>query len=235
MESDTIFKIDSPLSDSKDGKSFEDDSSYDSASSAPLFGDIPGDESPFSSLLDSPKSASELEPTPFRKAIPLSKVLEQNRRKSMPNKSRMSSSLPLKNRVLFESLHQAAVSLSGPIPPRPFDSIITSPLISSSPSFADLHEKSGDSSSSQAATPEKINWILDGNTLLPDRVLKVLVVDDNSLTCKILSMMCKQLSCECTVVFNGVDALRECMGEKKYDVILMDIIMPICKLICLVC
>ncbi|KAJ3411713.1 hypothetical protein HDV05_001823 [Chytridiales sp. JEL 0842] len=63
---------------------------------------------------------------------------------------------------------------------------------------------------------------------VPDgRVLDVLIADDNPVARKILETMLTKLNCRCVVVQNGAEAIRCAMGDVKFDVIFMDIRMPI--------
>ncbi|KAI8852050.1 hypothetical protein BC829DRAFT_385815 [Chytridium lagenaria] len=59
------------------------------------------------------------------------------------------------------------------------------------------------------------------------RALDVLIADDNPVACKILEAMLTRMNCRCLVVRNGSEALRYAIGEVKFDVIFMDIRMPI--------
>ncbi|KAF9437362.1 hypothetical protein BGZ76_001030 [Entomortierella beljakovae] len=54
-----------------------------------------------------------------------------------------------------------------------------------------------------------------------------LVVDDNPISAKILETILIRLNCRCVVVRNGAEAIRCAMGSIKFDVIFMDIRMPI--------
>ncbi|TPX35989.1 hypothetical protein SmJEL517_g01853 [Synchytrium microbalum] len=59
------------------------------------------------------------------------------------------------------------------------------------------------------------------------RPMDILVVDDNPMICKILETMLVRLNCRVVVVRNGAEAIRCAMGDVKFDVIFMDIRMPI--------
>ncbi|KAJ3106270.1 hypothetical protein HDU97_006721 [Phlyctochytrium planicorne] len=59
------------------------------------------------------------------------------------------------------------------------------------------------------------------------RPLDVLIADDNPVACKILEAMLTKMNCRCLVVRNGSEALRYAIGDLKFDVIFMDIRMPI--------
>lgn len=59
--------------------------------------------------------------------------------------------------------------------------------------------------------------------------LDCLVVDDNPISCKILETILQTLNCRCVVVRNGAQAIRCAVGEVKFDIIFMDIRMPISK------
>lgn len=59
--------------------------------------------------------------------------------------------------------------------------------------------------------------------------LACLVVDDNPISCKILETILQMLHCRCVIVRNGAQAIRTCMSDVRYDIIFMDIRMPISK------
>lgn len=61
------------------------------------------------------------------------------------------------------------------------------------------------------------------------RPLDCLVADDNPISCKIMEMILQNLGCRCVVVRNGAEAIRCAMGGVRFDIILMDIRMPISK------
>ncbi|KAI7853588.1 hypothetical protein BDC45DRAFT_148991 [Circinella umbellata] len=57
--------------------------------------------------------------------------------------------------------------------------------------------------------------------------LDCLIVDDNPISCKILETILQTLQCRSVIVRNGAQAIRNAMGEVRYDIIFMDIRMPI--------
>ncbi|KAL1921365.1 uncharacterized protein VTP21DRAFT_11081 [Calcarisporiella thermophila] len=59
------------------------------------------------------------------------------------------------------------------------------------------------------------------------RPLDCLVADDNPISCKIMETILGKLGCRCVVVRNGAEAIRCSMGDVKFDIIFMDIRMPI--------
>jgi len=59
------------------------------------------------------------------------------------------------------------------------------------------------------------------------RPMDVLIADDNPVSCKILDKMLTLLGCRCVMVRNGAEAIRCALGDVKFDVIFMDIRMPI--------
>ncbi|CAO3590516.1 unnamed protein product [Absidia cylindrospora] len=59
------------------------------------------------------------------------------------------------------------------------------------------------------------------------RPLGFLVVDDNPISCKILETILHMLNHQCVIVRNGAQAIRTAMSDVKYDIIFMDIRMPI--------
>jgi CheY-like chemotaxis protein len=68
------------------------------------------------------------------------------------------------------------------------------------------------------------------NVLQEPRGMDVLIADDNPVARKILETMLTKLNCRCVSVQNGAEAIRCAMGDVKFDVIFMDIRMPISKL-----
>lgn len=59
--------------------------------------------------------------------------------------------------------------------------------------------------------------------------LACLVADDNPISCKIIETILQMLHCRCVIVRNGAQAIRSAMSDVRYDVIFMDIRMPISK------
>ncbi|KAJ1564010.1 rim15, signal transduction response regulator, partial [Cladochytrium tenue] len=57
--------------------------------------------------------------------------------------------------------------------------------------------------------------------------LDVLVADDNPVACKILETMLSKLNCRCVVVRNGAEMLRCALGDVRFDVIFVDVRMPL--------
>ncbi|KAI8056703.1 hypothetical protein BDF22DRAFT_207836 [Syncephalis plumigaleata] len=55
----------------------------------------------------------------------------------------------------------------------------------------------------------------------------VLIADDNPVACKILETVLGKLNCRCVVVRNGAEAIRCAMGKVVFDIIFMDVVMPI--------
>lgn len=55
--------------------------------------------------------------------------------------------------------------------------------------------------------------------------LEVLIVDDNSMNRKLISMLLKNMGCQVEEATGGIDCL-EMVCQKKYDVIFMDHLMP---------
>ncbi|KAI9494658.1 hypothetical protein BDB00DRAFT_871209 [Zychaea mexicana] len=60
-----------------------------------------------------------------------------------------------------------------------------------------------------------------------NKPLDCLVADDNPISCKILETILQTLQCRCVIVRNGAQAIRSAMGDVRYDIIFMDIRMPI--------
>ncbi|KAI8141200.1 hypothetical protein BJV82DRAFT_619670 [Fennellomyces sp. T-0311] len=61
----------------------------------------------------------------------------------------------------------------------------------------------------------------------PKKTLDCLVADDNPVSCKILETVLQMLGCRCVIVRNGAQAIRCAMGDVQFDLIFMDIRMPI--------
>jgi serine/threonine-protein kinase RIM15 len=55
----------------------------------------------------------------------------------------------------------------------------------------------------------------------------VLIADDNPVACKIMETVLSKLNCRCVVVRNGAEAIRCAMGKVTFDIIFMDVVMPI--------
>jgi CheY-like chemotaxis protein len=56
--------------------------------------------------------------------------------------------------------------------------------------------------------------------------ISVLVVEDNTLNQKLMGILLKQMDCMTDMAGNGREAV-EMAGKKKYDIILMDLQMPV--------
>ncbi|ORZ09533.1 hypothetical protein BCR42DRAFT_381630 [Absidia repens] len=59
------------------------------------------------------------------------------------------------------------------------------------------------------------------------RILDCLLADDNPISCKILETILDRLDCRCVIVRNGAQAIRYAMGDVQFDLVFMDIRMPI--------
>jgi len=58
-----------------------------------------------------------------------------------------------------------------------------------------------------------------------EKLIKILIAEDNVLNQKIIEILIKRMGWNYTLVADGVEAVEECM-KGDYDVILMDIDMP---------
>ncbi|MBK6346916.1 MAG: response regulator [Bacteroidales bacterium] len=58
-----------------------------------------------------------------------------------------------------------------------------------------------------------------------EKLIKILIAEDNVLNQKIIEILIKRMGWNYTLVADGVEAVEECMNG-DYDVILMDIDMP---------
>ncbi|KAI9001740.1 hypothetical protein BC832DRAFT_141408 [Gaertneriomyces semiglobifer] len=65
------------------------------------------------------------------------------------------------------------------------------------------------------------------STMSEPKPVDVLVADDNPVSLRIMERMLGKVGCRCVVVRNGAEAVRCALGEVKFDVIFMDIRMPI--------
>lgn len=72
-------------------------------------------------------------------------------------------------------------------------------------------------------------------TVKPTGPLNCLVADDNPISCKILETILHTLNCRCVIVRNGAQAIRSAMSDVRFDIIFMDIRMPISKSILKLC
>eukprot|EP00833_Pecoramyces_ruminatium_P018115 jgi/Orpsp1_1/1192147/evm.model.d7180000090924.1 len=59
------------------------------------------------------------------------------------------------------------------------------------------------------------------------RPLDILIVEDNPISGRVLESMLEKLNCRCIIVKSGGDAIRCAMGDVKFDLIFMDIKMPL--------
>ncbi|KAG0904370.1 hypothetical protein G6F34_000245 [Rhizopus arrhizus] len=60
-----------------------------------------------------------------------------------------------------------------------------------------------------------------------NRPLSCLIADDNPISCKIIETILQMLHCHCVIVRNGAQAIRSAMSDVRYDIIFLDIRMPI--------
>jgi serine/threonine-protein kinase RIM15 len=60
-----------------------------------------------------------------------------------------------------------------------------------------------------------------------DRAVTCLLAEDNPITAKIIETLLIRLGCRCVVVADGSEAISVAMGDIKFDVILMDLHMPV--------
>ncbi|GAA94691.1 uncharacterized protein L969DRAFT_49072 [Mixia osmundae IAM 14324] len=69
----------------------------------------------------------------------------------------------------------------------------------------------------------------DGSPVDPkaERTVDCLIAEDNPISSKILETLLTRLGCRCVVVHNGEEAIRCSMGEVTFDIIFLDMMMPI--------
>ncbi|KAH8830478.1 hypothetical protein DL96DRAFT_1593085 [Flagelloscypha sp. PMI_526] len=60
-----------------------------------------------------------------------------------------------------------------------------------------------------------------------DRAVTCLLAEDNPITAKIIETLLIRLGCRCVVVADGSEAISVAMGDIKFDIILMDLHMPV--------
>ncbi|CAO3680429.1 unnamed protein product [Rhizopus stolonifer] len=60
-----------------------------------------------------------------------------------------------------------------------------------------------------------------------NKQITCLVADDNPISCKIIETILIALHCQCVIVRNGAQAIRSAMGDVRFDIIFLDIRMPI--------
>lgn len=82
--------------------------------------------------------------------------------------------------------------------------------------------------SHEAIEPQRADKTTKQSVNTP-RPLAFLVADDNPISCKILETILLMLNHQCVIARNGAQAIRSAMSDAKYDIIFMDIRMPISK------
>jgi len=83
------------------------------------------------------------------------------------------------------------------------------------------------SGTSNVVTPAQLSVL--ASAIAPVHLHDCLIADDNPISSKILEVMLRKMSGRSVVVKNGAEAIRCAMGDIKFDVIFMDIHMPISK------
>ncbi|KAJ3073992.1 hypothetical protein HDU98_000153 [Podochytrium sp. JEL0797] len=136
-----------------------------------------------------------------------------------------------KQALLLQGRSLSSSSSSGVVGPPP-------PLLHPLPPVLSSPNASISSSPSLLPSVPKLNPTLLLSTLTPPAAaskqspvhlpaLSALVADDNPVACKILETLLAKLNCRSVVVRNGAEAIRCAMGDLKFDVVFMDIRMPI--------
>ncbi|RCH94362.1 hypothetical protein CU097_013608, partial [Rhizopus azygosporus] len=85
---------------------------------------------------------------------------------------------------------------------------------------ADIKSSANSSSSNSLTKPKS-------ELATRSRPLACLIADDNPISCKIIETILQTLHCRCVIVRNGAQAIRTAMSDVRYDIIFMDIRMPI--------
>jgi len=62
---------------------------------------------------------------------------------------------------------------------------------------------------------------------LQERTIDCLIAEDNPISSKVLETILIRFGCRCVVVPNGEDAISCAMGDVAFDVIFMDLMMPL--------
>ncbi|EHS63719.1 AGC protein kinase [Puccinia graminis f. sp. tritici CRL 75-36-700-3] len=127
--------------------------------------------------------------------------------------------------VLRKRIHQQQQSTSGT------QSTLSSPGKPFKPSLPLFHPSasSSASSSSFSASRNQIPPPPPGKSLPPlqERTVDCLIAEDNPISSKVLETILIRLGCRCVVVPNGEDAISCAMGDIAFDVIFMDLMMPL--------
>ena len=89
-----------------------------------------------------------------------------------------------------------------------------------------LPQKISKASTQTKKIEEVINNLKDNNSNIEDKKLNILIVDDNKLNVKVARNALKELNCEIDECYDGSECLEKIINGNKYDLILMDIMMP---------
>jgi len=92
---------------------------------------------------------------------------------------------------------------------------------SSAPSPASVNNPLPSMSAGETASAQQ------GSGSPSEKSVDCLIAEDNPISSKILETILVRLGCLCVVVHNGEEAIRCSMGEIAFDVIFMDMLMPI--------
>ncbi|KAJ3348687.1 hypothetical protein HDU83_001090 [Entophlyctis luteolus] len=122
-------------------------------------------------------------------------------------------------RSLSQSSATSPMSALPPVPPLP----TTTPPVSSPLLVAVVPTLSSKISATALGPPA----FSPSKALFNLPPTSALIADDNPVACKVLETLLSKLNCRCVAVRNGADALRCAMGDLKFDVIFMDVRMPI--------
>mgnify|MGYP004538078119 CR=1 FL=1 len=89
-----------------------------------------------------------------------------------------------------------------------------------------LPQKISKESTQTKKIEEVINNLKDNDSNIEDKKLNILIVDDNKLNVKVARNALKELNCEIDECYDGSECLEKIINGNKYDLILMDIMMP---------
>jgi hypothetical protein len=151
---------------------------------------------------------------------------------------------PIRRRGSLPTKLRTSTTASSTTKGRPLSEIENKTSLPSAPIDASRYESSGNQKPTELTTTAQTPPIIteahplqqtdkdserSRSSSLGPRKIDCLIADDNPISCKILETILHTLNCRCVVVRNGAQAIRYAMGGVKFDIIFMDIRMPISK------